>query len=162
MSDITDIIQCWLEQPHGIHLRSVSEKGEAVTLTAEEARSIARELIELSLRLDYHNTNDPENRDWIRIPMQYISFRVVQDPTFEHEEIVAGAVVECWIKDETWKNAIFVAQGWIEESGWFIEELTDQVEAVREDYEDDHRLAYYDQAITDEQVFLYNIYDSED
>jgi len=163
LNDIEDV-QCWIEKSASIFLRAAKGGScDPVELTSEEARLIARELIELSVRLDHIDGDEVRRQDWIRIPMQYVGIHAEQDPDFDHEERFAGADIECWIKDQTRKNALLIATGWIEESGWRLKEVEQQFEISRDDFEDgDEDIVYYDQAVHDDQVFVYNVYSTDE
>jgi hypothetical protein len=91
-----------------------------------------------------------------RIPMQYLIIEAAQDPTYAHEERLGGAMVGCWIKDQTRRNAYYIAKGWIEDSGWVSLELKEQYLVTESDYEDnDEGKPYFEQALIDEQVFVF-------
>ncbi len=141
-------------------LRVETEGGKPADLSPAEARELARDLIELSLTLEY-SFNEIDREDWMRIPMQYLHIYAEQDPEFDHDEMFAGADIECWIKDQTRKNALIIAQAWIEEAGWRVVELEEQGEILREDHADDD-VEFFDQAVFDEQVFVFNVIPRDD
>jgi hypothetical protein len=92
-----------------------------------------------------------------RIPMHYLIIEAVQDPMHRHEEEYAGASVGCWIKNQTRKNACLIAKGWIEEHGWVVLSLEDQQVVSEGDYTDKSEgREYFEQALVDEQVFVFN------
>jgi hypothetical protein len=142
-----------------------------VTLTADEAMELASRVFEASALA---SGEDPEERDWVRIPMQYI--RVAAErlqlsadgedalPDDEEDAEMAGAKdaeVHCWIKDQTQRNAMHVAAGWIAEHGWVVTEVIEQRPVTRADFENTEYLQYFEQALTDSEVFLYEIEEPE-
>lgn len=146
-------VECHVEDDKYIHLNA------SARLTPAEARAVARELIEQSILLDFAGSDPGERKRHERIPMQYIHYHAKQDPGFDHDGIYGGADIECWIKDQTQKNGLIIAEEWIKESGWLVAEVVQHVEISRSDFEsDDEDIAYYEQAIHDGQVFVYNIY----
>ncbi len=142
-----------------------------VTLTAAEAMELASRVFEASALA---SGDDPEERDWVRIPMQYIRVSAERlelntedgQPVGSEEEDpeMAGAKdaeVHCWIKDQTQRNAMHVAAGWIAEHGWVITEVIEQRRVTRADFADTEYLQYFEQALTDSEVFLYEIEEAE-
>ena len=153
-------VECGVNEDGHISLRAVGEKGEALELNAEEAQFLASNLFEFALHCQYSEAQ-LEEQDWVRIPMQYLHIYAEQDPDFGHDENFAGADVECWIKDQTAKNAYLIAKGWIEEAGWKCVELEEQGQISRDNHEEDD-VEYYDQALIDEQVFVFNVFSDEE
>jgi hypothetical protein len=155
---------------------AVEQEGEAVTLragegsaklTADEAMRVASYLVEAAARA---GGQDPEENDWVRIPMQYIRAAAER---LEGAELAEGeadpelagaktAEVHAWIRDQTARNAMHVAAGWIAEHGWLIAEVIEQVAVTRDDFAETEYLQYYEQALTDSEVFLYEIEDESD
>jgi hypothetical protein len=154
---------------------AVEQEGEAVTLragegsaklTADEAMRVASYLVEAAARA---SGQDPEENDWVRIPMQYIRAAAEKlegaEPVEEGDPELAGAKtaeVHAWIRDQTARNAMHVAAGWIAEHGWLIAEVIEQVAVTAEDFAETEYLQYYEQALTDSEVFLYEIVDESD
>jgi hypothetical protein len=50
-----------------------------------------------------------------------------------------------------------VAAGWIAEHGWMISEVIEQRRVSRVDFADTEYLQYFEQALLDAEVFLYEI-----
>src|SRR5688572_26765703 len=123
------------EQPeYSVHHRAdveVSQDGnkvklkapaDGVTLTADEAQELAGRIFEASARA---TGEDPEENDWVRIPMQYIRAAAERmefnieggEPVQPNDDPDMGdatsAEVHCWIKDQTQRNAMHIAAGWI-------------------------------------------------
>ena len=98
----------------------------------------------------------PEYSEHERVPMQYLIIDAAQDPTFAHEKEYGGATVECWIKNQTKKNACLVAKGWIEEHGWVALSLEEQHPVSEETYRGKSEgRQYYEQALIDDEVFVF-------
>jgi hypothetical protein len=139
---------------------------ETARLSAEEAEHLARLIVDAAARA---GGLDPEENDWVRIPMQYI--RVAAERLDTGGEPADGeapdtgdakaAEVHCWIKGQTHRNAMHIATGWIAEHGWFIEEVIEHEAVTGDDFADTEYLPYYEQALTDSEVFLYEIEESE-
>lgn len=88
--------------------------------------------------------------------MQYLIIDAAQDPTFAHEKEYGGALVGCWIKNQTGKNAYLIAKGWIEDHGWVVLSLQEQYPVSEETYREkaDGR-QYFEQALIDDEVFVF-------
>ena len=97
-----------------------------------------------------------------RNPMQFLMFEGEQDPSFPHKEEFGGAFINCWIKNQTSQNAIYVSKGWIEKSGWKIKQIEDHKIVTEQDYEngEDGR-EYFEQALIDEEVFVFHTFSKE-
>ena len=95
--------------------------------------------------------------------MQLIAIHAKQNSDYPHEKQYAGAYIDCYIKDQTEKNALYIAKGWIAESGWDVLTVEEQREISEEDYapESEGR-DFVRQALTDEEVFVYHIYERDD
>jgi hypothetical protein len=94
-----------------------------------------------------------------RIPMQYLIMEAAQDPTFAHDKVFGGAMVGCWIKNRTKKNARLISKGWIEDHGWVALSLEDQYPVSEADYKNKaDGKEYFGQAQIDEVVFVFNIF----
>jgi hypothetical protein len=145
---------------------------ESVTLTAEEAEELARQILEAAARA---HGQDPDESDSVRIPMQYIRVAaerlddaIVQTESGEPANNEApdtgdakNAEVHCWIKGQTQQNAMHVASGWVNEHGWIITEVIEQEAVTSDDFEGTEYLQYYEQALTESEVFLYEIDDTQ-
>ncbi len=93
---------------------------------------------------------DPDENDWIRIPMQYL---VVE---LESENGKERCVVHCWVKFQTRKNARYVAFGHISEDGWQIHSVRQQCTVTGRDYSDGQwGSEFYNQAKLDGTVFVF-------
>jgi hypothetical protein len=148
---------------------------EGVTLTADEAHELASRVFEAALLA---NGEDPEENDLVRVPMQYVRVAAERmEFTLGGEEGEGGetvqpnpdpdmgdatsAEVHCWIKDQTLRNAMHIASGSIAEHGWVILEVIEQRPATRADFTDTEYLQYFEQALTDSEVFLFELEDTE-
>jgi hypothetical protein len=144
---------------------------EGATLTADEAHELASRVFEASALA---RGEDPDESDVVRLSMQYM--RVAAErlefevdgapavPTGDEDADMAGAKeaeVHCWIRDQTHRNAMHVAAGWIAEHGWVITEVVEQRPVTRTDFADTEYLQYFEQALTDSEVFLYEIEEAE-
>jgi len=98
---------------------------------------------------------DPD-MDPKRIPMQFVVLDVERDPEADPDEAMPpNAEVCCWIKEQSRANAVHVAVGWVNESDWIITNVSEHRTVDRTDFEGTELLAYYEQALTDDEVFLY-------
>lgn len=88
--------------------------------------------------------------------MQYLIIDAAQDPTFAHDKVYGGAMVGCWIKNQTKTNAYLIAKGWIENHGWVSLSLEDQYPVTEEDYKvKSEGKRYFEQALIDDEVFVF-------
>jgi hypothetical protein len=140
---------------------------EGVTLTADEALELAGRLVEAQARA---SGEDPEENDWVRIPMQYVRAAAERmeiegegDEPPEEDELrgAKSAEVHCWIANQTQRNAMHIAAGSVAEHGWVVTEVIEQAPVTRTDFEGTEYLPYYEQALTDSEVFLYEIDEPE-
>jgi hypothetical protein len=143
---------------------------EGATLTADEAHELASRVFEASALA---RGGDPDESDIVRVPMQYMRIAAERlefeaegapvAPTNDDPDMADAkeAEVHCWIRDQTQRNAMHVAAGWIAEHGWVITELLDQRPVTRADFTDTEYLQYFEQALTDSEVFLYEIEEAE-
>ena len=143
-----------------------------VTLTADEAHELAGRVLEASALA---RGEDPDEADLVRVPMQYMRVAAErlefdaeggETPAAADDEPddMAGATdaeVHCWITDQTQRNAMHVAAGWVAEHGWAITEVIEQRPVTRADFADTEYLQYFEQALTDAEVFLYEIEEAE-
>ncbi|HEY1186505.1 MAG TPA: hypothetical protein VGE74_02560 [Gemmata sp.] len=136
------------------------------TLTSPEAQELAGRIFEAASKA---NGEDPAENDWVRVPMQYLQVAAerldfeaesgdenkVPAPNSDEPE-GSTATVHCWIKEQTQANALHIASGNIAEHGWFISEVLEHAPVKREDMEGEY-LEYYDKAVVESEVFLYEI-----
>ena len=95
--------------------------------------------------------------------MQLIRIKAKQNPEYAHEKWHAGAYVDCYIKDQTAENALYVTKGWIAKNGWDVLAVEEQREIQEDAYEEDSEgREYFQQALTDEEVFVYYCFERED
>ena len=95
--------------------------------------------------------------------MQVLRMEAKQRGDYPHEKRYAGAYVDCYIKDQTVTNALYVAKGWIVENGWEVIEIEEQREITLEDYADDAEgREFFQQALRDGEVFAYYCFEQED
>lgn len=70
---------------------------------------------------------------------------------------VGGAYVNAWIDAVSEAEALERAQREIRDEGWVIESIDSQAVVCRSDYEDgDPNLMYFDQALIDKEVLVFN------
>ena len=101
--------------------------------------------------------------EWTHIPMQLIQIHARQNPGYAHEKRYAGAYIDCYIKDQTEKNALYAAKGWVADNGWEPITVDEQREISEADYEEGSEgRDYVRQALTDEEVFVYYVYERDD
>ncbi|MBN9118765.1 MAG: hypothetical protein J0I06_06335 [Planctomycetes bacterium] len=140
------------------------------TLTADEAQELASRIFEAAMLA---NGDDPEENDWVRVPMQYVRVAAERmEFNIDGGEAVSpnpdpemgdakNAEVHCWIKDQTLRNAMHIAAGSIAEHGWVIGEVIEQRPVSRADFTDPEYLQYFEQALIDSEVFLYELEETE-
>lgn len=157
------------QSPHHRADIEVAIKGDKVTLrtqdnlvmlSSDEAQELASRIFEMAARA---NGEDPEEHDWKRLPMQYLHLAIEALPADggeKDDELETGAV-RCWIKDQTQRNARHVAAGWIAENGWGVIEEFEQRVVSRADFADTDFLRYYEQALIDDEVFVFE-HDGQD
>lgn len=149
MSDATDRT----ELVPGLYLESsanglrLSVGRAAVEFSHDEGLTVARALVEASAAIDGLHGH--------RIPMQYLVLTVEPDRETGPDEEPPPAEVHVWVKEQTPKNAFHIAAGWLAEDGLRVTEVTQQVTVTRPDFEGTELLEYYEQALTDDEVFLY-------
>jgi len=142
---------------------------DGVTLTADEAQELASRLFEAAMR---SGGEDPEENDWIRVPMQYLRVAAermelnvdgAEPAPPEDPEMgdATSAEIHCWIKDQTLRNAMHIAAGSIAEHGWVVLEVIEQNVVTRADFTDGEYLQYFEQAILESEVFLYELEEPE-
>ncbi|HNQ21759.1 MAG TPA: hypothetical protein PKK06_01550 [Phycisphaerae bacterium] len=151
-------VRMWIADASVVHLKAGGTHDDGVKLTPEQARAVSRDLLELSIQLEY---GEKANPDWFRVPMQYLRIYAEPEPQSEHAKDCGGAYVACWIKEQTRPNALHIAKGYIQEDGWRYVCLEEQCPVRRADYEGDERLEYYDQAVIDEHVFIVHTFPPE-
>jgi hypothetical protein len=145
---------------------------EKVTLGVDEAEELARRVVDAAARA---SGQSPEENDWVRLPMQYVRVAAERvdfevEPTGTDvrpiDEVpdtgdAKTAEVHCWIRDQTQQNAMHVVAGWIASHGWAVTDVIEQAAVTRDDFEGTEYLPYYEQALMDSEVFLYEISDAE-
>jgi len=96
------------------------------------------------------------------IHMQLLSFTTKQKKGYPHKEKLGGAFITCWIKNQTEKNAYYIAKGTIEETGYEIKSFELQEKVTKNLYKNDpENLKFYDQALIDNEVFVFDTYPSK-
>ena len=142
-------------RPDGLRL---ALGGESVDLSPDEGLEAARALVEASAAAG----GPPEEQDWHRVPMQYLILAIDPDPEAGPDADEPPPVeVHCWIKEQTRNNAVHVAIGSVVEDGYSVTDLVEQRTVTRADFEGTELLTYYEQALTDDEVFLYVSEDDE-
>ena len=97
-----------------------------------------------------------------RCAMFYVLFEAVPTADAEFGD-AKGAMVCCWVKTDSAREAHRVARSHIEESGWMIVKQEEICPAVRDDYGDDTTgLPYYEQACVDGTVFVYHTWSTDE
>lgn len=138
---------------------------DGVTLTSDEAQELASRIYEASMR---SVGDDPE--DGRRIPMQYLRVAAERmELSVDGEDAPAhdpemgdatSAEVHCWIKDQTFANAMHIVAGSIAEHGWIVLEVTEQNAVTRASFDGEY-LQYFEKALLESEVFLYELEDPE-
>ncbi len=160
-----------IEVTHAGDKVTVKAPADGATLSATEAQELASRIFEAAARA---GGEDPVEKDWVRLPMQYLRLaaeRLDFAPEGDDANKVPApdsdepdgrtAEVHCWIKEQTQSNAMHIAAGCVAEHGWFIQEVIEQESVTRADFADTDYLQYFEQAITDSEVFLYEIEEDE-
>lgn len=137
----------------------------AANLTPDEANDVAGQLLEAAMLAQ---GTDPDEVDIARVPMQYVIVQAERLPldnvteSDEPDELrgATRAEVHCWIKDQTHRNGLHIIAGTVAEHGWVVTEIVEQAAVVRDDFEGEY-LQYYEQALTESEVFLYEIENAE-
>ncbi len=135
------------------------------TLTAAEAEHLASRIIEAAARA---GGEDPVENDWVRLPMQYLRFAAERfdltpegdDPKpapSSDEPQGRNCEVHCWIQGQTQSNAMHIAIGSVTEEGWFVQEVIEHETVSRADFADTDYLEYYEKALVESEVFLFEI-----
>ena len=138
---------------------------DGVTLTSDEAQELASRIYEASMR---SVGDDPE--DVRRVGMQYLVVTAErmelsvdgEDATPHDPEMgdATSAEVHCWIKDQTFANAMHIVAGSVAEHGWVVLEVTEQKAVTRADFDGEY-LQYFEKALLESEVFLYELEDPE-
>ncbi len=159
-----------IEVTHAGDKVTVKAPADGATLSATEAQELASRIFEAAARA---GGEDPVENDWVRLPMQYLRLaaeRLDFTPEGDADKVPApnsdepdgrNAEVHCWIKDQTQNNAMHIAAGCVAEHGWFIQEVVEHESVSRTDFADTDYLQYFEQAIIDAEVFLYEIEEDE-
>lgn len=132
---------------------------ETTMLSPDEALALAAALVESSAVAD---GNDPDELDWRKIPVQFLQFEAERESDEDSETEPEFASVRCWISAQTRTNAVHVASGWIRDNGWRVMNLIEQCAVTRADYENSDERQYYEQALTDGEVFVFEVDGPED
>jgi hypothetical protein len=159
MSESNDRIELvpglYLESASG-RLR-VSVPGGSVEFSPDEGLAIARALVEAAAA----EGDPPEEKHWHRIPMQYLILGVEAGADAGEDAEAPPVEVHGWIKEQTRQNALHIAAGSLAEDGLVLTEVVEQRSVARADFDGTELLPYYDQALTDDEVFLYVHSDDE-
>jgi hypothetical protein len=137
--------------PDGVKLHLPQK---TVFLSADEALGVASALVEAA---SLAGGNDPEELDWRRVPVQFLQFEAEQDCEDDSKTEGKFASVRCWISGQTRANAVYVASGWIMDNGWTVTDLVEQREVTRADYAGTEDEQYYEQVLTDGEVFVFEV-----
>ncbi len=96
------------------------------------------------------------------MPMYFFSFHSIPIKPEDKLEF-GGAYVNCWIQDSSIHDAEERARTAIEENEWSItDQDNESYETTRDHWINDDQLEYYDQALIDREVWVFNIYPNED
>jgi hypothetical protein len=137
----------------------------SVSLSPDETLELSRQLTESLLQLEATAEPDSEASEQMRVPMQLLVLAAERDPDAEgpkDEDAADRALIYCWIKGQTRMNAIHIAVGSVNETDWIVTDLKEHQAVKREDFAGDDFEQYFDQALTDEEVFLYLVGDTEE
>jgi hypothetical protein len=128
--------------------------GASLDLDTEALLHVAREFTNVVAMHHAEEEVDPESS--VRLAMQLVILQIERDPESEAEDDQPEeGEVYCWIKEQSRQNAIHVAVGWVNESEWIITNVNEHRTVDRSEFEDTPLLPYYDQALTDDEVFVY-------
>lgn len=145
--------------PEGVRL---SVPGGSVTLGEDAALALAASVVEAAVAwraAQEGGEADPEGDDSRRVPVQFLRLTAVMESEDDPEAIEEAAEVLCWVTNQTRTNALYVAVGWAEAEGWAVDDVLEQRDVTRADFADTEYEAYYTQALTDGEVFLFEVED---
>jgi hypothetical protein len=140
---------------------------EGVTLSADEAQELASRVFEAAML-----SRGEDASEYRRVPMQYLRVAAERmdlggegeggDAPPEDPEMgdATSAEVHCWIKDQTAANAMHITAGAIAEHGWMVLEVLEQKPVTRADFDGEY-LQYFEQALVESELFLYETEDTE-
>ncbi len=90
--------------------------------------------------------------------MYYVCIVVCTHHSHPEHASVDQAYVGCWMERDTEEEAVEDAKAMILEEPWVIEEVESVGEVTAEEYDDDpENLTYYEQALVDKNVLVFNI-----
>lgn len=92
-----------------------------------------------------------------KIKMQLVMLEAEQSPDFEHDELLGGAFINCYMKNRTPEQALNEAQNWVKGNGWNILKVKKQHQINKSSLKDSKDgLEYYDQTVIDGEVFVFH------
>jgi hypothetical protein len=86
--------------------------------------------------------------------MIYARIEAVPNRSSVEHERYAGAMVNCWIKQNDLEEAVSIARRIIAERGWHSENLDEARYCTREEFPEKGR-EYFDQALIDDEVLVF-------
>ncbi|MCX7666973.1 MAG: hypothetical protein N2112_15680 [Gemmataceae bacterium] len=128
-------------------------------LTAAEAQGVAVALLKAS---ESQTPVDTETAPERRLPMQYLQIEAVTDNSETPEEEAEQGIVHCWIRDQSPTNAVYIAVGWISSEGWDVLQIIENKPVTASDFQETDLLPYYEQALVDNEVFVFEVVDADD
>ncbi len=144
-------------QPNGVEL---SLPQSPTFLTIPEAQGVAVALLKAGETAAA--AFDPVNPPQTRLPMQYLQIEAVTDNSDSPEEQAEQGIVHCWIRDQSPDNAVYIAVGWISSEGWDVLQILEHKPVSATDFQDSDLLEYYEQALVDNEVFVFEIVDEDE
>lgn len=89
--------------------------------------------------------------------MYFFTFLAVPTPDAKEFHEAGGAYVNCWIQDDDRESAQESATHLIQDYGWTVESLEEAGTVTGDDYgEGDEDLEFYEQALTEGEVLVFN------
>ncbi len=151
-----DKIDLTILESGGVEL---SLKQTPAKLTPDEARGLGVALLKSA---EVATPVDPDNPTDKRIPMQYLQIEAstenTDDPKAEGSQT---GIVHCFIRDQSSTNAVYIAVGWVSSEGWDVLQIIENASVTATDFADTDLLQYYEQALVDDEVFVFEEVDEE-
>lgn len=129
--------------------------GHLEVMSPEDARAFASAIYEAANMAEGVRRDHP---NWFRRFMQYL----ILDIKTHSEAVREGTPsrtgrAHCWVKDQTQTNAFHIAVGWLADDDWVVASVIEHRDVTRDSFLESPLSRYYDQALTDEQVFFYDL-----
>jgi len=92
----------------------------------------------------------------------YLQIESVPSSKSEDYKEAGGAFISCWVKADTIENARKKAVSSIEDNSWVVVDVQESYIVSAETYENGNEaLEYFNQAVTDGEVYSYHLWPNE-